>query len=40
MKDTGNRYTAEFKADILRLIREENRSVASISKDFVFSTTA
>ena len=34
MKRNGNRYTAEFKADILRLIQDEKRSVASISKDF------
>lgn len=34
MKNNGNRYTSEFKADILRLIQEEKRSVASISKDF------
>ena len=34
MKDNGKRYTAEFKADILRLIQEEKRSVANNSKDF------
>lgn len=34
MKNTGKRYTAEFKADIVRLIREEKRSVSSIVKDF------
>ncbi|MBU7008885.1 transposase-like protein [Peptococcaceae bacterium DYL19] len=34
MKNNGKRYTAEFKADIIRLIREENRPVSSIVKDF------
>ena len=34
MKNTGKRYNEEFKADIIRLIREEKRSVSSIEKDF------
>lgn len=34
MKNKGNRYNEEFKADIIRLIREEKRSVPSIEKDF------
>lgn len=34
MKNNGKRYTAEFKADIVRLVREENRSVSSIAQDF------
>lgn len=34
MKKNGKRYTEEFKADIIRLVREENRPVSSIVKDF------
>ena len=34
MKNKGKRYTTEFKADIVRLVKEENRPVASIVKDF------
>lgn len=34
MAKNGTRYNDEFKADILRLINEENRSVSSIVKDF------
>lgn len=34
MNNNGKRYTPEFKADIVRLITEENRSVSSIVKDF------
>jgi transposase-like protein len=34
MSNKGKRYNQEFKDDILRLIREENRSVSSIVKDF------
>ncbi len=34
MKNTGKRYNEEFKADIIRLVREEKRSIASIEKDF------
>ena len=34
MKKNGKRYNDEFRADILRLIREENRSISSIVKDF------
>jgi len=34
MNNNGKRYTAEFKADIVRLVREENRSVPSVAKDF------
>ncbi len=34
MKNTGKRYNDEFKTDIIRLIREDNRPVSSIEKDF------
>ncbi len=34
MIQNGKRYNAEFKADILRLINEDNRAIASIVKDF------
>lgn len=34
MKNSGKRYTEEFKADIIRLVREEKRSITSIEKDF------
>lgn len=34
MNNNSKRYTPEFKADIVRLITEENRSVSSIVKDF------
>jgi transposase-like protein len=36
-KKQGNRYNAEFKADIVRLIKEEGRTVTSIVKDFDIS---
>ena len=36
-KRQGNRYNAEFKADIVRLIKEEGRTVTSIVKDFDIS---
>ena len=35
MGNHGNHYTEEFKADIIRLVREEKRSISSIEKDFV-----
>ena len=34
MNKNGQRYNQQFKDDILRLIREEKRSVSSIVKDF------
>ena len=34
MGSHGKRYTEEFKADIIRLVREEKRSITSIEKDF------
>ena len=34
MVNKGKRYNEEFKADIVRLINEENRTVSSIVKDF------
>ena len=34
MESKGKRYNQEFKADILRLINQEKRSVASIANDF------
>lgn len=33
MSNNGNRYNNEFKADAIRLIKEEKRSVLSVSKD-------
>lgn len=37
MTNNGKRYNAEFKADIVRLINEEHRSVTSVVKDFGIS---
>ena len=37
MSNKGKRYDQEFKADIVRLVREEKRSVASIVTDFGIS---
>lgn len=34
MKNTGKRYNGEFKAYILRLMRDEKRPISSIVKDF------
>ena len=34
MTTTGKRYDNEFKADIIRMIQENGRSINSISKDF------
>lgn len=34
MGKTGKRYDEEFKTNIIRLIREEKRTVSSIEKDF------
>jgi transposase-like protein len=34
MASKGKRYNQEFKTDILRLINQEKRSVASIVNDF------
>lgn len=34
MKHKGKRYDSQFKEDIIRLIREEKRSVSSVVKDF------
>ncbi len=34
MSRNGKRYDEEFKKDIIRLIQEEKRSVASVVKDF------
>jgi len=33
-RGNGNRYNEEFKADILRLIKEENQPVNKVAKDF------
>jgi len=33
-KKQGRRYNAEFKADIVRLVKEEGRTVTSIVEDF------
>jgi transposase-like protein len=40
MKQNGKRYNDEFKAEIVRLVQEEKRSVASIVKDFGVSEQA
>lgn len=37
MSNNGKRYDQEFKSDIIRLVREEKRSVASIVTDFGIS---
>ena len=34
MTAKGNRYNDEFKADIIRLIREEQQPVNKVAKDF------
>ena len=34
MNKNGNRYNEEFKADIIRLVREEKRTVAKVCNDF------
>lgn len=36
-KKQSKRYNAEFKADIVRLVKEEGRTVTSIVKDFDIS---
>ena len=33
MKNNGKRYTEDFKADVIKLILEKNRSVSSVAKD-------
>ena len=40
MASKGTRYDKEFKADIIRLIVEENQSIAKVSKDFGISDQA
>jgi len=34
MTSNGNRYNDEFKADIIRLIQEEDQPVNKVAKDF------
>jgi len=34
MKKNTNRYNEDFKTEIIRLVREENRPVSRIVKDF------
>lgn len=34
MANSGKRYDEQFKRDIVRLVKEEKRTVASIVKDF------
>lgn len=34
MKNNGKRYNEDFKADVIKLILEENRLVSSVAKDF------
>lgn len=36
-KKQGKRYNAEFKADIVRLVKEDGRTVSSIVDDFGIS---
>lgn len=38
MADKGKRYNAEFKADVTRLVKEEGRTVNSVSKDLGVSS--
>lgn len=33
MGNNGKRYNAEFKADVIRLVKQEGRSVNSVAKD-------
>nr|WP_268894898.1 transposase [Heliomicrobium undosum] len=33
MGQTGKRYSAEFKADTIRMIKENGRSIISVAKD-------
>lgn len=34
MKNTGKRYEQQFKDEIIRLVKVEKRSIASIERDF------
>ena len=34
MSKQGKRYNEEFKADIVRLVREEKRTISSVASDF------
>lgn len=34
MASKGNRYNEEFKADVIRLIKEEKQPVNKVAKDF------
>jgi transposase-like protein len=34
MKNTGKRYEQQFKDDIIRLVKVEKRTIASIERDF------
>jgi transposase-like protein len=33
MANNGNRYTDEFKADVIRMVKEGGRPVGSVAKD-------
>lgn len=33
MADNGKRYNEEFKADVIRLVQKEGRSIGSVAKD-------
>ena len=33
MSNTANRYSEEFKADAIKMVKERGRSVSSVSKD-------
>jgi len=34
MKNEGTRYNDEFKADLVRLVQEENQPINKVAKDF------
>ncbi|AGK96718.1 transposase [Clostridium pasteurianum] len=40
MSSNGNRYNSEFKADAVRLVTKEGRSVRSVAKDLGISDQA
>ncbi|MFT8316070.1 MAG: transposase [Clostridium sp.] len=40
MSSKGNRYNSEFKADAVRLVTKEGRSVRSVAKDLGISDQA
>jgi transposase len=40
MSSKGSRYNSEFKADAVRLVNKEGRSVSSVAKDLGISNQA